>query len=248
MPDLDDIGMAIMVRNPGLLFVQNGGTGCSSVGKYLRSHLEGEVIGKKHASLPELLDEGVLSRDRIRDYTVFDTVRNAFDRVATAYQRLAGGEWKRFLEDRSSWVYRGDPRYPEILRKDIAFAENNDFETWVTRSYGFSALTRMRTKALLGIADPVYREQIRMTRLVDTCIRFERLEEGLKALLGRVGVDDPGPLSNVNPTRGKTPYRELYTAKARRIVERVYRGELRRFGYAFTGPRSGEPLIELRRG
>jgi hypothetical protein len=108
--------MAIICRDYKLLFIQVPATGCSSVSKVLIEQFGGEklpqqdlmlagkykLVGEKHNSLSQLLGFNLISRQALKSYIVFGTVRNPFDRFATAYQRYISSWWETVIESDAS--------------------------------------------------------------------------------------------------------------------------------------------------
>ena len=233
--------MAIVCKKWKLLFVMVGGTGCSSVGEALLSHLNGQylpeenvfdgskmVFGRKHNSVPQLLERGYLKQEELKDLTVFATVRNPFDHVASDYARAATDWSGRFLRDKN-----GNPieRSEDEILAEKTRAEavrEGGFEKWVLRRYSLKARLKSQIRILLGRS-----KSVDMYGYVQKYVRFEELEDGLNRLLNEVGYAGWVHLDNVNPTSGRKPYREYYTPRSRKIIERYHRKELDQFGYQF---------------
>ena len=144
--------MAIICRDLKLLYIMVGGTGCSSVGSVLMERFGGTLlpacplagIDQKHNSIKQLVEHNLVSPKELKSYFKVANARNPFDRVASQYARLHGTSWEEFLKNPNSWVYK-NKNYPDILRKEIEYAREVNFEKWVFKKYGFQS----RVKAWL---------------------------------------------------------------------------------------------------
>ena len=104
--------MAIICRDYKLLFIQVPATGCSSVSKVLIEKLGGEklpqkdimlagkykLVGQKHNTLKQLVGFNLISQQELKSYLTFGTVRNPFDRFASAYQRYISSWWEQMTQ------------------------------------------------------------------------------------------------------------------------------------------------------
>lgn len=75
------------------------------------------------------------------------------------------------------------------------------------------------------------------TLLVDCVGRFETLDESWREIAARIGA--PPRLPHRGRSRRAASYAEYYDDAARRVVERLYRDDLEKFGYAFGDERRG---------
>jgi Sulfotransferase family len=222
--------MAILCREVGLLLLQAPHTGSTSLGTLLRERLGGEmlirervrdargriVLRQKHQTLPQLLEAGLITPEQRTGLLVVVGVRDPYDLVFTEYAR-----------NREAGAI---PAHDRVLRRVGIMGSDQtpaDFERFVRRRYAPGTLLR-----LLGRRPFV---PVDWTQGADHIIRFERMQADLDAALRRVGIGESLTIPHRNPTtsRGDRPYAELYTPTARQIVERAYRRELDRFGYAF---------------
>jgi hypothetical protein len=217
-------------------------TGCTAVGNALIEHLGGAwlpdhslrdakgriTLGKKHNTLPQLMERGLLSPEERLPLLVAGTVRNPFDWLVSQYLRflpLQAGDRSGLVTTPTGYT-QGDPRYQ---------GEAAGFEAWLLDRYkprrGRGPLKRML---------PAHRRrQVDWLEGVDAVLRFERLQETFDALLARVGVTEPIPLGVVNETvsRANRDYREWYTPRSRALAEGVFADYLARHGYAFEESR-----------
>ena len=224
--------MAILCREAGLLLLQAPHTGSTSLGTLLRERLGGEmlvhervrddrgriVLRQKHQTLAQLLDAGLVTPEQRQDLLVVVGVRDPYDLVLTEYAR-----------NREAGAI---PAHQRLLRRLGLLGGGYsaaDFERFVRRRYAPGRLLR-----LLGRRPFV---PVDWTAGTDHVIRFERMQADLDEALRRVGVTEQLVIPHRNPTasRQDVHYSELYTPEARAIVERAYRRELERFGYAFEG-------------
>jgi hypothetical protein len=243
--------MPILSRTRGYLFLMAQGTGCTAVaGGVLVPKLDGEYfpaahildqegnlrLNNKHAKLPELKHQGLLTDEEAVGLFKFTTVRNPFDRLVTDYMRLRTvlREALEELPSKPDEVLKRNPalKNPRLVRK-VELAVQYPFSDWlehrlrVRRSRGslrrpFSPYKRPRS---------LFRGYIEEA---DFVMRFERLQDDFDEVLRRIGVDEPIEIPKINVTKARDRgYREYYTPKARAIVERVYAPDIKRFGYSF---------------
>ena len=256
--------MAIICRDYKLLFIQVPATGCSSVSKVLIEKLGGEklpqkdimlagkykLVAQKHNTLKQLVGFNLISRQELKSYLTFGTVRNPFDRFATAYQRYISSWWERMIQsddpncpaNRSGQAHR--ERYVRNVQKQIQLAREGGFEQWLSRKIllpqrfdrrvKFAPKRWFRKQPLLLTKNSL-KMNIAYPLLdgVDEFIRFEHLESDLNNILNQVGVAEYIPIPHTNKTPGKKPYQEQYSSKARAIVEQELAKELATFGYTF---------------
>lgn len=234
--------MAVIVRDVGLLFIMVPHTGCTAVGNALIEHLggawlpdhslrdaKGEItLGKKHNTLPQLMEHGLLTPEERLPLLVAGTVRNPFDWLVSQYLRflpLKSGDRSGLVTTPTGYT-QGDPRYQ---------GESAGFEAWLVDRYQ----PRRRRGPLGGLLPARARRQTDWLEGVDAVLRFERLQETFDELLARVGVTQPIPLAVVNETvsRADRDYRHWYTPRSRALAEDVFGSYLERHGYAFEGPR-----------
>jgi hypothetical protein len=230
--------VAVIVRERGLLFIMVPHTGCTAVGNALIQRLggawlpkhslrnaEGKItLGKKHNTLPQLLQFGLLTPEERLPLLVAGTVRNPFDWLVSQYLRflpLEAGDRSGLVTTPSGYT-QGDPRYQ---------GEAAGFEAWLVHRYA----PRRRRGPLGRLLPARARRQVDWLAGVDAVLRFEQLQETFDALLARVGVEQPIPLPVVNETvsRAGRDYREWYTPRAREVAEEVFAAYLARHRYSF---------------
>jgi hypothetical protein len=233
--------MAIICRDLKLLYIMVGGTGCSSVGSVLMERFGRTLlpacplagIDQKHNSIKQLVEHNLVSPKELKSYFKVANARNPFDRVASQYARLHGTSWEEFLKNPNSWVYK-NKNYPDILRKEIEYAREVNFEKWVFKKYGFRSRVKAWLKYYLKSQGfPPGQHHTLFTDGVNRYIRFEYIEEDFNAILQKVGVLDWVSVPNRNPTSGKKTYQDYYTYKSRKLIEKVFSQELTKFGYTF---------------
>jgi hypothetical protein len=227
--------MAIACRPHRLLFIMAPRTGCTAVGDLLVRELNGEfvpgddlcdergdiILGKKHCTLRQLREHGVIPASDLKSMFSFSCVRNPFDSLVSMYVKKRS-KYQRLLADRSSWVYRV-PGYVE----DMEFCRTHSFEEWIAAKYAEGPVRRWlrrRPRALSG----------KYVEGVDYVMRYERLQEDFNEVLRRAGVKRELTIPTVNATAEKNGhYRDYYTPQARKLVERAFADEIRRYGYTF---------------
>ncbi|MFV2062780.1 MAG: hypothetical protein ACC726_04610 [Chloroflexota bacterium] len=235
--------MALLARNLGILFIMAPHTGSTAIGKVLledfgaqylpeREALDaaGKSIPRKHTSLPQLIDSGILDgafddpaeRKRL---VIVSTIRNPFDSNVSSWHR-----WYRKLDPNHvefnpsfSDRARGSARQPP---SDIEEARV-DFEDWLTSRYQPSRLMRLR-----GQYKRAY--TFRWTLGSDVVLQHEQLQDGFDALLRAQGIKEKHEIPQVNVVRkpGRR-YQDWYTANSRAIVEGAFADDVAEFGYRF---------------
>jgi hypothetical protein len=255
--------MAILCKDHKLLFIMVPATGCSALGSVLLKQLGGvwlpesdlkrgtkNVLLRKHNSLNDLLEHGVITRDELRDYTTFATIRNPFDRLASEYERLSG-EWMEAVMSgkiKTNWIgAASDQTRADIRRRkerEIERAREGGFEKWVHRRVTSRRFDRL---ALAACKAAVTRRRLRgyiskpfpLIEGVSRLIRYERLNDDFNDVLREAGVETRLDIPHNNATPGKKPYQEYYSPSTRRLVERYWGREMKEYGYVFE---SFEPL------
>jgi hypothetical protein len=234
--------MPIVSRAHRFLFLMAPRTGCTALGErvliprfggeYVPSEdcstSGGRVIARrKHGTLDEILRVALLSRHEVRQLLVFTTVRNPFDSLVSWYFKLRTVR-VREATDPGSWIHR-EPGHARIIEAACAL----DFSDWVIDRYTRLATWRhpvARVRRRLLRPHHMYGPYLRGA---DVVMRYEALERDLGRVLERLGL----PVVAI-PVRNRThgrdrDYRPYYTERARRVVEYVFRPDLRCFGYRF---------------
>jgi len=237
--------MALLARELGILFIMAPHTGSTAIGKVLLDDFAaqylpeeetvdaaGKTIPRKHTSLPQLLESGILDgafhdpteRKRL---VIVSTIRNPFDSNVSSWHR-----WYRKLDPNHvefnpsfSERARGSVRQPPT---DIEEARA-DFEAWLSSRYQPSRLMRLR-----GQYKRAY--TFRWTLGSDVVLQHEKLQADFDALLEARGVSDKHEIPQVNVVRkpGRR-YQDWYTATSRAIVEGAFADDIAEFDYRFEG-------------
>jgi hypothetical protein len=270
--------MAIICRDYKLLFIQVPATGCSSVSEVLIEKLGGEklpqedmmlagkykLVGEKHNTLKQLVGFNLISQQELKSYLTFGTVRNPFDRFASAYQRYISSWWEQMIQsdddpncpaNRAGEVYR--ERYIKHVQKQIQLAREEGFEKWLSRKillpqrldrrvkfvfkrwFRKQPLLLTKNSVKMNIAYPFING-------VDQVIRYEHLESDFNRILSQVGVDEYIPIPHTNKTPGKKLYQAQYSPKARAIVEQELAKELATFEYTFDEPLNEQKTLSTK--
>lgn len=231
--------MAILCRELGLLFILNPATGSTATGKLLRERFGGEWlpsadqpgVPKKHSTLRELLDAGLLSTEERARLCVVTTVRNPYDRLVSIYAKRRGIPEAK-LENPGSWVRR--VRAGEVSR-DVYWVKANGFPAWIRRRF----VRNWALRTALGRAPSAYD---RFVDGVDVVLRYERLQEDFDALIRRLGAEPAAiPRFNESRERKKRDYRTEYDVLSRWLVRVGQRTDLDRFCYAFDPAEETRP-------
>ena len=259
--------MAVLCSSEKLLFIMVPGTGCSVVGNYLIEHFdwqhlpefdivfEGKVIvDKKHNTISELLEHGLLTPELMSNYFSFATVRNPYDRLVTYYQRFVGG----WMEEYFKWTNR------EYVRLESKLNTNQlqEWRKWqvkmikvkkrrikLAKLFGFNmwfifTIIKWRLKGYSNASDSFFNFLFPMLNGVKYVIRYEKLPEGLDHVLLANEIDHCVDLPVANQTHGKHHYTTYYNWVSKLIGSYVMKKALRDVGYDFNGPIDSRLLID----
>lgn len=219
--------MAVWCEERGYLFLLAPRTASTATAKVLVEdgggvwippddiEIDGEiVVQRKHTTAQQLVDHGLLSAGQLGRLFVFTTVRNPYDSLVSLWTKKRTS-YQPLLDDPDSWVNR----IPGF-REDMIFVRDHSFSEWIEWDLGDCPPRSMYAE----FADHA-----------DAVMRFERLSSDFPRVTRRIGLRRLRELPVWNPTeaRGSADHRDYYTPNARRIVTRVYRPDLERFGYRF---------------
>ena len=252
--------MAIHLEAQKLLFIMVPGTGCSVVGKAMRQQLRGlwlpetdvyengrKVMSRKHHDVEQLIRYGILSLDQRNEIQVFATIRNPFDRLATYWQRMAGGwnsesfgvrrrELRRQIEQlgEREVAHRLDDlgRQERAARRRAFLAKAVGFNLWLRRTiHQFE-----RQDSLATDPDAARFERLfPLTNGVDSLIRYERLADGVHQMLRSAGCNIELDIPQANRTPGKRPFNSYWNSFSVRLMNKCYGPILDRVGYSVDG-------------
>lgn len=222
--------MAVLSRRVGYLYLAAPRTGCTAVGDILCKERFGHwfpehdvtdeddkvVVPRKHTTVTELVDHGLLSKQGLENLFVFTAVRNPFDSLLSLWVKKRT-TYQPLLDDPDSFVH-WDPNFAE----DMEFVRDHTFSEWIERQYArFENGGRRRQ-----LYSPFLRR-------VDHVMRYERLQSDLDAVLTHLG-SEPIEIPLLNPTEGRdSDYRTHYTPRARQIIETVFAADLEQFRYSY---------------
>lgn len=178
-------------------------------------------VQKKHSTLSQLLAHNLLTAREAKSLLKVVAVRNPFDSLVSLYfkQRL---KYQPLLADPTSWVHRS-PGYTKSMR----YAQRDSFNAWV-----FRVCYRKIVKRLLGLRASMFADY---TNGADQVIRFESMEEDLKKVFERAGIDWKAGIPSVNRTDERTDrnYRSFYSWPATFAAATAYSYDLKTYGYRF---------------
>jgi len=204
------------------LFIQNEGTGSSSLGEELKRHYDGRDLLWKHAQLRDF--EKVATPEQ-RQYFVIAGVRNPLDRMVTVYLRMKGESFQKLENDvrqaqAAGAVFKADNLARQIEKRRIIQQENLTFSEYFLRFLKGDEW-REHKKLRLEAADFV--------------CRYENLQEDFARLLGMMGVDPVRAVPNLNPTPEKDDFLSYYPPEIWRDVIRYTYRSMSALGYAYPG-------------
>lgn len=261
--------MAIISREHNLLFIMVPGTGSSVVGRALQDELNGtflperslchygHTVGRKHNTVPELIEHDLLTEQEHQEYFVFGAVRNPFDRWVTYYQRYEG-DWVEHEEDvlrrqidrdRENFDLSDEEVERRMKRLENKFQRSYRRQK-IIRALGFNVwmtgtLLRWALDTSKGKRGDISRYAFPMLGGVDAVIRQERLNDGLNRILEQAGINQRIDLPHRNTTSGKRPYAEYYSRPTRLLAEQLLGDEMEVLRYKFEGPIDDRSVISF---
>ncbi|TYP00074.1 sulfotransferase family protein [Geothermobacter ehrlichii] len=181
-----------------------------------------------HVSLPALLD----SYPDLKGYFTFTTIRNPWDRLASAF----------------FWVKSKPEGAPGMNRAHLSWAP--DFSSFVKALY--KSYLQYRDKRpedniflqtersfvlprLVYPAQSVYLYNVAKNIAPHAICHYENLEEDLKRTVGKLLGEKAAQgvkLKILGPS-AKPPYRTLYTPETADMVREIYAEDIKRFSYEF---------------
>lgn len=229
--------MAILCKKYNLLFIMTPRTACTAVGAVLIDELGGEylpkedilnehgdfLLQKKHGTVKQLLDNKVLTAEELSNLFVVATVRNHFDSMYSLYMKQKV-KYKPLIEDGSSWVHK-IPGYADAIR----YCQEHSFDDWLYKSFGVPWYKRM--------IDFGHRTLfIEHTAGTDYLMKFENLQGDFNKVLAEIGCTRQLTIPRVNETGVKShnSYKLAYSKKSKRLLNYVFRKELKKYGYKFA--------------
>ena len=235
--------MALLARDLGILFIMAPHTGSTAIGTVLMKDFgarylpekemrdrSGKTIPRKHTSLPQLVESGILDGafddpTEREGLVIVSTIRNPFDSIVSSWHR-----WYRKLDPRH---VEFNPKFPDRARGSVRQPPTDitearaDFEDWLISRYQPTRLMQLR-----GQYKRAY--TFRWTVGSDVVLQQEKLQEGFDALLESRGVSEHHEIPQVNVVRkpGRR-YQDWYTDRSRAIVGGAFAEDIAQFGYEF---------------
>jgi Sulfotransferase family len=227
--------MAILCPKYSLLFIMTPRTACTAIGELLCKQFGGEFIPgedildshgrisvqRKHSTLSELIQHGLLTATESESLLKVAAVRNPFDSLVSVYLKKRF-KYKPLLSDPSSWVNRL-PRYAE----DMRYCQTHSFNAWI-----FRLCSKKIIKRLLGNQPSMFADY---TLGMDVVMRFESIEKDLGEVFKRAGMSSKAEIPVINRTdeRNNQDYRSFYSRPAALVVRGAYSYDLKTYGYRF---------------
>lgn len=249
--------MAMICRKYGLLYLMAPRTGCTAVEDVLEKKLEGElippndildgdgnfIIHRRHHSLQAMFRHNLVTQEESASLLKFSCIRNPFDSLASDYEKRRS-KYQHYIADPNSWVHRL-PGYIE----DMHFCTTHSFDDWIEKHYGamysnginrglqlVADRTRRggRVKKALGLRHHPYTMYGDYTTNMDVVMRFETLQQDFDHVLEQAGVPFQITIPVINKTQERaSDYHQYYSERSRKIVEYIFRHELKHYNYKF---------------
>jgi hypothetical protein len=245
--------MAMICDDLGLLFLCVHKTGSTSIITSLKENFKGRwipsrpwtnflgtniVVDNVHTSMRQLILHKIILPDELARLKVAAFTRNPFDHVVSFYLhrksmhiKNEGVFEKKGVLDKMAFLmkkkkhdgYKGWQDGIRILDNCDLWKEAAEisFDDFVDKYY--------KDKKKSVVEYYVMNNEVKVE-----IFRFEGLNNEFRRMMKWAGVDDPPQLPHMNATALKTKhYREYYNDKTRKIVEKAFEGDIKRFGYTF---------------
>ncbi len=203
-----------------------------------------------HVNISYLLKKGIVNREYFDGAFKFCFVRNPWDRLVSLYhyRDYDKNKGKKRLKKMSF------EEFVKLVYKKYK-KRNSFFAKLINPLYGYprvfkyldNFLTLLRLDFLMPLP-PVGHYSVRGlsqansqtdwvfdengNKLPDFIGRFENLEEDWKKICKKIGIDYV-PLSKNNISKKRKNYRDYYSEKTKKIVEEMYKEDIKQFGYRF---------------
>ena len=209
-------------------------TACTALGELLLKEYGGEYIPKedildrggiykvqqKHCTLPQLINNKILSDRDASALVKFTTVRNPFDSIVSLYIGKKS-KYQPLLNDPNSWVYK-----IKGYAEDMKYAHNHSFDAWIFKNY-----KRGFIKRSLGYKQSMFKG---FTTGMDEILRFENIQNDFRMLLEKAKISKKLEIPYVNRTTEREKnYKQYYSNFSRKFIEYVYKNDLVKYGYKF---------------
>lgn len=169
-----------------------------------------DILWGRHYSVKDFIEGN--RQENLEDWTIFTVVRNPWDRIHSAYQFK-----NRFKELTFSQFIQHTKNYFEAKSKgEIYYLDNRTVHPF--------PFPHRLVETLDWWTNGLHN--------VNYVLRFETLKKDAELFYKSTGFKiDTSLKEQHNPNR--SPYREAYTAKERKIVESIYGEEIETFKYSF---------------
>ena len=203
------------------LFIQNEGTGSSSLGEELKGFYGGRSVLWKHAQLADF--EGIATPAQ-RSYLVIAGVRNPLDRMVTVYLRMKKESFGKLENDireaqAAGAFFKVDNLAKQIEKRRVIQEEDLSFPEYFDR--------------FLKGGEWREHKKLHLER-ADYLCRHECLQEDFAFVLEKLGIEQVRPVPNLNPTPEKrADFLSYYSPEIRREVIRYTHRSMAALGYAY---------------
>jgi hypothetical protein len=177
--------------------------------------IEHSLFGRtlfRHKSFRQF--ELAFSKSQLASLFKFTFVRNPWDRLVSAWTFLREGGMN---EQDKEWFSKNIAQFP-------------DFESFVMKWLAGQNVVRTYVHFQPQM---VFTRTGRGTVELDFVGRFENLADDFERLSRLVGATAPLESRNRTPKRDARSYRDYYTPESAGVVARLYREDIRTFGYEF---------------
>ncbi len=201
----------LISRNYRLIFIHVQKTAGTSVSEFLLSNLMATRNGGKHEYAVEVKSR--IPEEIWQDCFKFSFVRNPWDRLASWYLHMNKHHTKPGDNPFFDYLLSvGDTFENFVLHGDQTIAT-----PWGERNLFTNQFDQLSSGGQL---------------LMDFVGKFESLESDWELILDKIGYTGEVKLPHVNAIPRKH-YRDLYTERAREVVEEKFQKDISLFGYSF---------------
>ncbi|MBT3193114.1 MAG: sulfotransferase family 2 domain-containing protein [Verrucomicrobia bacterium] len=252
--------MPIVSKKYGYMFICKPGTGSSVTSNALRKGSEGvwfpeksvvdvdgnELANWKHATVPQLLNTGLIPKASLKKLFVFVTVRNPYDFWPSEWLRFQ--RWSQFLEDPDHWINR-DANMQKKVRDSLEMSFDEFVSNELKRPH-YRYINRLRRalgRAVWGLQpwstiNSLRHLSIEYLLFADRFLRFENLQADLDTCLDSHNIPRVELWrGNVTENRDRD-FRTYYSEASRQLVYRKFKDDFIKFGYTFE-PSDTKPVV-----
>ena len=201
----------IVSTNYSVIFIHIQKTAGTSITEFMLSHLMAIRNGGKHEYAHEVKSR--IPTEVWDNFFKFSFVRNPWDRLASWYLHIK----KHYTKPGDNPFFDYLISIGDTFEKFILYGDKTISTPWGDRNLFTNQVDQFSSGNQL---------------LVDFVGKYESLESDWGQVLDKIGYTGTAKLPHVNAI-AREHYRELYTERARQVVEEKFQKDIIRFSYTF---------------